>query len=84
MEWYWVLLIAGSSPFYLAVAWAFFGSWSCFAESVRYFFTPDIISLFRGEWEDDQWAQLKLVFFILTCAVLTWGAHLLVKNVLLT
>jgi hypothetical protein len=80
MDWYWPLLIAGSIPFYIAVAWAYFGDWHGFVESIRYSLTPDIISLLRGEWEDDQWAQLKLVFYILTCAGITWGVHIIVRN----
>lgn len=79
MDWYWIILIAGCLPLYFAAGWAYFGDWDGFLESVRYFFTPDIISILRGEWEDDQWAQLKLVFYVLTCAALVVGVHYLLK-----
>jgi len=42
----------------------FFGDWSGFWECVHYWFTPDIVSIFRGEWEDDRWASLKLFIWL--------------------
>ncbi|MDD5348887.1 MAG: hypothetical protein PHQ12_01630 [Chthoniobacteraceae bacterium] len=38
----------------------FFDDWGGFWECVRYYLTPDVISLFRGEWGADQWATMKL------------------------
>jgi hypothetical protein len=38
----------------------FFDDLSGFLECVRFWFTPDIISMFRGEWGDDWLAELKL------------------------
>lgn len=39
---------------------AFFEDWAGFWECVRYYLTPDILSLFRGEYGADVWASLKL------------------------
>jgi hypothetical protein len=44
----------------------FFDSFGDFLECVRYWLTPDIVSLFRGEWAEDQWASMKL---FVDCAV---------------
>ena len=30
--------------------------WRC----IRFWFTPDLFSLFRGEWREDWWAEMKL------------------------
>ena len=38
----------------------FFKDFSGFRECVRYWFRPDIFSLFRGEWNEDRWSELKL------------------------
>lgn len=44
-----------------AVLWKpFFGDWENFSECVRYWFTPDIVSLFNGEYGEDWWAEMKL------------------------
>lgn len=43
----------------------FFGDMSGFWECVRYWFTPDIFSLFRGEWGQDWLAEAKLGFWLL-------------------
>ena len=33
-------------------------------ESIMYWFTPDILSMFRGEAMDDFFAELKLIIFL--------------------
>ncbi|WMM23434.1 hypothetical protein RBU61_10745 [Tissierella sp. MB52-C2] len=42
-----------------------------FNKSVRYSFTPDIISLFRGEYWKDRGGEIKLGFFIMLCIIVT-------------
>jgi len=38
----------------------FFEDWSGFWECLKFWQTPDVISMFRGEWIDNKWARLKL------------------------
>jgi hypothetical protein len=38
----------------------FFKDFADFIDCLRYWFQPDIISMFRGEWQQDMWATLKL------------------------
>jgi len=38
----------------------FFGDASGFWECVRFWFTPDVFSLFRGEWGADMLAEIKM------------------------
>ena len=40
-----------------------------FKKSVKYSFTPDIISLFRGEYWKDRFGEAKIGFFILACVL---------------
>lgn len=42
----------------------FFGDISGFWECVRFWLTPDIFSLFRGEWGEDWLAEMKLGFWL--------------------
>ena len=42
-----------------------------FNKSVKYSFTPDIISLFRGEYWKDRGGEIKLGFFIMLCIIVT-------------
>lgn len=42
----------------------FFGDLPGFWECVRYWLTPDIFSLFRGEWGEDWLAEMKLGFWL--------------------
>ena len=62
----------------ILVGWLSFGFFfedrSDFWECVRLYFTPEIITLFRGEWGDANWADFKLFFyfgFSLGCGWLT-------------
>ena len=43
---------------------AFFDDWDGFMECVRYYLTPEIISIFRGEWGENGWAEMKLSVYI--------------------
>jgi hypothetical protein len=42
-----------------------------FNESIRYSFTPNIISLFRGQYWKDRVGEYKLGMFIILCIVAT-------------
>lgn len=42
----------------------FFGGTDGFLECLRFWFTPDVVSLFRGEWGEDQWAEMKIGFWL--------------------
>lgn len=59
---------------------SYFGDWSGFWECVRFWLTPDIISLFRGEYGKDKWAEIKLFIFLFLCAATVRGEFLLVKS----
>ena len=41
-----------------------FDGFDDFKECVGFWFTPDLISFFRGEWTEDQQAEFKLFVFL--------------------
>jgi len=38
----------------------FFGDRDGFVGCLKFYLTPDVISLFRGRWGEDRWAEMKL------------------------
>ncbi len=53
-----------------------------FNESVKYSLTPDIISLFRGQYWKDQMGELKLQIFFMLCIVITVVEYLVLNSLL--
>lgn len=71
----WAILIVANIPVYLILGRAFFDDWGGFFQCVRFWFTPDIISIFRGEHWDDVWAELKLLVFGAICYGAVYAEH---------
>jgi len=44
-----------------------------FREAIRYWFTPDIVSMFRGEWSRDYWNEFKLGMWFLSGVISFYG-----------
>jgi hypothetical protein len=51
-----------------------FDGWEDFADCIGYWFTPDVLSLFRGEWTEDWWAEMRLLIFLALVVACTLGA----------
>ncbi|HYF13495.1 MAG TPA: hypothetical protein VD971_00330 [Phycisphaerales bacterium] len=68
--WHWAILIGANTPIYLLIGWAMFGTWGDFWQCLKFWIMPDIFSAMRGEWLEDVWSELKLVFFLAACAVI--------------
>jgi hypothetical protein len=49
----WIILGIVNIPVYFGLAWLIFGGSDSFLESIRFWLTPDIFSLFNGEYLDD-------------------------------
>jgi len=41
----------------------FFESVSDFLECLRLYFTPDIVIMLRGEWQESYWPHLKMLVY---------------------
>jgi len=74
------ILIAANLPLYWLIGWLFFSSWRGLWECVKYWFTPDIISIFRGELDDNFWAQMKIIWWLITCAACVYGELRLIEK----
>ncbi|SCZ03340.1 hypothetical protein [Alkaliphilus peptidifermentans] len=77
-----VVLILLNIPIFKFLFNGFFPNREDFNEAVRYTFTPDIISLFRGEYWKDRLAQMKLSFFIITCIAVISMEFAIVKSII--
>jgi hypothetical protein len=69
----WIILALANMPLYWVVGWIVFKDWGDFWECVKFWLTPDIISLFRGEWIEDWWAEMKLFVWIALCGAAVLG-----------
>ncbi|BBP01088.1 hypothetical protein SFSGTM_17960 [Sulfuriferula nivalis] len=68
-----------ASPAYIAVGSVFYDSWEDFLDTLRLFFQPSWLSLLRGEWSEDNWATLKLFFYLVVCLALATALYKAVK-----
>ena len=74
------ILVAVNSPLYFLIGKILFRSWDGFGEALYFLIKPDMLSWFSGEGWDDMWNELKLFFFVIVCALLTYSEwHFLMK-----
>ena len=64
-----LMLLILNIPIYKLIFGFIFSSKDDFYESIRYVFTPDIISLFKGEYGRDYVGELKFSLLIALCGV---------------
>ncbi len=61
------ILAVVNVPVYLFLGKSFFADWQGLWEAVKFWLTPDIISIFRGEYFEDWWESTKLFVFVALC-----------------
>ncbi len=69
------ILVILNIPSYYFIGKLFYKSKEDFFEAIRFWFTPDIISLFRGELLDDFWEGIKLGFFLTVCSAVVYAQY---------
>ncbi len=79
-----LVLIAANIPLYIGIGRAIFGTWEDFGECLRFWFTPDIFSMLRGEFTEDAWAELKLLYFVVLCVLLVGVQYFLIERYFFT
>ena len=67
-------LISGSLTLWLLFP-VLFGDKDEFMTCLKFWVTPDIISLFRGEYWADHWAEFKLFIWLGCAAAIAYGAY---------
>lgn len=65
-----IILLAVNLPVYKYVFGLFFDSKEDFDEAIRYVFTPNIFSLFKGEYMKDRFSEMKVGFFVACCLLI--------------
>lgn len=53
----------------------FFHDWQELAECLRHWFTPEVISIMRGEWDRSLWAELKIFVWLLLGIFAGYACH---------
>lgn len=78
----WILiLIILNIPVYKWIFKQFFKSGDEFAEAIKYNFTPDIVSLFKGNYRKDRIAEIKLGAFIMCCILLIGLEYSIINSI---
>ena len=76
----WIILALANIPTYFILGWLVFSNWSNFWDSIKFWFTPDVLSLFNGERVDNFWAEMKILWWILLCVAVVFAeAHAIEK-----
>ena len=79
MNWTVVAILAVANfPIYLILGRLLFKDMDGFVEAVVFWFKPDFLSMFQGEFFEDFWAELKLGFFFACCGGLIYFEYPLV------
>ena len=76
-----IILVVLNIPLYIFLGWVFFDNWGNFLQLLKFWFTPDIISAFKGEYWEDIWAEWKLGAFILICGAVVYGEYFLIIKI---
>lgn len=68
----WIVLIALNLPLFGLLSGIFFRQ-EGLTGAIKYWFMPDLVSLVRGEYIDDQWAEAKLFIYAIVCGLAIWS-----------
>ena len=71
-------------PIYLLIGKVLFEDWQGFFDALRFLLTPEIFSMFNGEYWDDVWAELKLGVFVAGCAGCVFTEFVLIQKLFLS
>ena len=77
-----LILIVLNFPIYRILMEEFFGDIGNLKDSVWYWFTPDIISVLKGEFLEDKWAELKLGFYIGACSSVVAAEYIAISKLI--
>ncbi len=53
----------------------FFDDLDDLMEAVKLWFTPEIITVFRGKWGDEMWAELKIFVWLVLGVAAGFSVH---------
>ena len=67
-------ILAAVAALKFSFSW-FFDDRDDLMESIRFWFTPDIISIFRGEFWQDEWSSFKLIIWLMIGIAIGFATH---------
>lgn len=71
-------LIVLNVPVYLVIGWLMFDTGHGFFDTLKAYFTPNILHTLRGEQGEGMFAALKLAAFLFVCAGVVYGEYQLI------
>ncbi|MBY3620966.1 hypothetical protein HGO21_15545 [Acinetobacter sp. CUI P1] len=77
-----IFLLFLNIPVYKVLFRVFFVDNDDYNETIRHTFTPNIVSLFRGEYWKDRMNTARLQFFIILCAGIIVLEYLILNKVI--
>ena len=66
-----------SLPVYWFIGRFLFDDWQDFLDHLRLWFQPFWLSALRGEFNEDMWAQVKILVYLLICSGWVLGISML-------
>ncbi len=75
-----IILVVINFPVYRFVYRLIFSDPEDFDESIKYSFTPDFLSFFRGKYWQDKWGTFKLRMYILLCLAIVLLEYVLLNE----
>lgn len=77
-----IILLLVNYPVYRFIYRLFFYDDNEFNESVRYSFTPNFISFFRGEYWKDKFSTMRLQMYVFLCVIVVIVEFTLLNKVI--
>ncbi len=74
-----IVLLIANIPVYKKILWFIFRDREDINNSIKYSFTPDLFSFFKGEYWKDRVSEAKLTAFIFSCVVVVVVELLIIK-----
>jgi hypothetical protein len=78
--WHVLVLVAANIPVYIGLGRVIFGSWEEFGEAIKFWLTPDIVSILQGKFVEDVWSELKLLYFVVLCAIVVFVEYTIIER----
>ncbi|MBF4691965.1 hypothetical protein [Fusibacter ferrireducens] len=76
-----IILIIANYPLYKFFFSLMFDTTDDFWECLRYYFTPDLFSLFRGEYFKDRVSEMRIGSFLVLCGLCVFIEFAVIKNI---
>jgi len=77
-----IMLLLVNYPVYRFIYRLFFYDDNEFNESIRYSFTPNLISFFRGEYRKDKFSTMRLQMYVFLCVIVVVVEFTLLNKVI--